>query len=132
MLYDQALGPPPSGSLLESVFVLLAKRRQESDYYKTKVLVAAQVAVHSEEGGKMLTKAWEDYREAVFPFLSGQKEKEDVDAKKILNWWGNRMLKIKPLWRATENKSIVSKLRRGQARVKKAEQLRRTRQHRRI
>lgn len=132
MIYDQASGPPSPGSPLESVFVLLAKRRQETEYYKTKLMVAAQVAAHAEEGGKLLSKAWEDYREAMFPFLTKKKTDEDVDAKKVLNWWGKRMLKIRPLWRATDNRAVVSKLKRGMAQVEKSEQLRREKKHRRI
>lgn len=133
MLYDQSSAPPPSGSLLESVFILLAKRRQEAEYYKTKLLVAAQLAPHSEkEGAKMLTDAWDDYRDAIFPFLAGQRVKKDVEAKKVLDWWGKRMLKIRPLWRVHERRGIVSKLRRGVERVRKSEALRRKQPHRRI
>jgi hypothetical protein len=132
MLYDQVPGPPQPGSLLESLFILLAKRRQETEYYKTKLLVASQLAVHSENGSTVLEKAMDDYRDSLFPFLAKQKSKEAADAKKVLNWWGQRMLKIRPLWRATERKGLVSKLRRGQEKVRQAEQLRRHRAHRRI
>jgi hypothetical protein len=132
MLYDQSVALPQSGSPLESVFILLAKKRQEAEYYKTKLMVASNLAPHSEEGAKMLSGAWDDYRDAVFPFLAGQKSKKDDEARKVLNWWGKRMLKIRPLWRANERKGIVSKLRKGMERVKKSEQLRRWHPHRRI
>lgn len=132
MLYDQSTVLPQSGSPLESVFILLAKRKQEAEYYKTKLMVASNLAPHSEEGAKMLSGAWEDYRDAVFPFLAGQRTKKDVEAKKVLDWWGKRMLKIRPLWRANERKGLVSKLRKGMERVRESEKLRRRFPHRRI
>ena len=132
MLYDQSSALPHPGSPLESIFILLAKRKQETEYYRTKLLVAASLAPHSEEGAKMLTDAWDSYRESTFPFLAGQKVKKDVEAKEVLNWWGKRMLKIRPLWRANENRGVVSKLRKGMERVKASEHERRRYQHRRI
>lgn len=132
MLYDQSSDMPLAGSPLESVFILLAKKKRETEYYHTKLMVAATLAPHSEEGAKMLTGAWDDYRDAIFPFLEKQRTKKDVDAKEMLNWWGKRMLKIRPLWRANENKGIVSKLRKGVERVKESERQRRRYSHRRI
>jgi len=132
MLYDQAAGPPASGSLLESVFVLLAKTQKETEYYKTKLLVAATLAPHVKEGDKTLGTAWDDYRSSIFPFLAKQKGKKDIEAKKLLNWWGQRMMKIRPLWRPKDSKGLVSKLKRGQERVRNAEESRKSRPHRRI
>jgi hypothetical protein len=132
MLYDQAAEPPTPGSLLESVFVLMALRKQEVEYYRTKLMVASQVASHSEEGANMLSKAWDDYRDAVFPFLAKQKSKADEESKRVLDWWGKRMLKIKPIWRAQDHRPIISNLKRGQERVRRAEELRRMKPHRRI
>jgi hypothetical protein len=132
MLYDQSSEMPASGSPLESVFLLLAKRNKETEYYRTKLMVAATLAPHSEEGAKMLSGAWEDYRDSIFPFLEAQRTKKDVEAKKVLDWWGKRMLKIRPLWRANERRGIVSRLRKGMERVKASELQRRHRHHRRI
>jgi hypothetical protein len=132
MLYDQSSVLPQAGSPLESVFILLAKKKRETEYYHTKLMVAATLAPHSKEGAKMLSGAWEDYRDAIFPFLEKQRTKKDVDAKKMLEWWGKRMLKIRPLWRANENRGIVSKLRKGVERVKESERRRRHSRHRRI
>ena len=55
-----------------------------------------------------------------------------LEEKEVLNWWGKRMLKIRPLWRAHERKGIVSKLRKGVERVKESELKRRRYHHRRI
>lgn len=132
MLYDQSSVLPQAGSPLESVFILLAKMKKETEYYRTKLMVAASLAPHSEEGSKMLSGAWDDYRDAIFPFLGTQRTKKDADAKKTLDWWGKRMLKIRPMWRANENKGIVSRLRKGMERVKESERQRRHHRHRRI
>ena len=132
MLYDLASEPPRPGSLLESVFMLIAKRRRESEYYATKLLVAATVAPHAEGGGKAMTKAFEQYQVSMFPFLEEENKKVDKDSKSLLKHWTNKVLKIRPLWRANENKHLVSKLRRGAESVRRAEALRRQKKHRRI
>lgn len=132
MLYDLASGPPKPGSLLESVFIFMAKRRQEAEYFKTKTLIAASIATSLKEGGKLLDESLDQYRSIMFPFLSETKKKLDKDTKAALKQWTNKVLKIRPLWRAHENKPLISRLRKGAEKVKKAEELRRQRQHRRI
>jgi hypothetical protein len=132
MLYDLASGPPKPGTLLESLFVLMAKRRQEAEYFKTKVLMIASLADKLEEGGKMLDEAMEVYRNNLFPFLGDEKKKQDKEHKEVLKQWTKYALKIRPLWRAQDNRAIVSKLRRGAERTKQSEDLRRKKVHRRI
>jgi hypothetical protein len=132
MLYDTASGSPRPGSLLESVFILMAKRRQEAEYFKTKALILANIAMNSESAGKMLDEALDSYRNAIFPFLAEEKKKQDGDSKKLLKSWTSKMLKVRPLWRAQEHKGVVSRLRKGAEKVKQAESLRRSRPHRRI
>ena len=133
MLYDQAAEPPAPGSLLESVFILVANRRQQVEYYKSKLLVAAAIAPHAEGGNKLLQEALDDYRYELFPFLEKQKDKADRDSKTVLKKWADvGAMKIKPLWRAQDNKKIVSKLRRGKERVEEIEQERKLRRHTRM
>jgi len=131
MLYDLAKEPPRPGTLLESVFVLMAKRKQEAEYFKTKAIIASNLA-QSEEGVNLLNDALEEYRNRLFPFLSGEKKKADRDARKALKQWTNKVLKIRPLWRPSEHRGMVSKLRRGAERTRQAEALRRQHRHRRI
>jgi hypothetical protein len=131
MLYDLASEPPRPGSLLESVFILLAKRRQEADYYQTKVLMMASLAPHMEDN-KGLQEALEQYRDAMFPFLEDEAKKTDRSSKEVLKQWTRHALKIRPLWRAKDNHALVSRLRKGAELVKKAETDRRQRKHRRI
>lgn len=132
MLFATASGPPRPGSLLESVFILLTKRQQEAEYFKTKTLLLASLADKVENGGKLMEDALDQYRSRLFPFLADEKKKTDVDSKKLLKSWTNKILKVRPLWRPSENKGIVSKLRKGAEAVKKAEVLRRNTRHRRI
>lgn len=132
MLYDLAAGPPKPGTLLESLFVLMAKRRQEAEYYKTKVLMIASLADKMEGGGKMLDEAMEVYRDTLFPFLKDEKKQQDKEHKEVLKQWTRHVLKIRPLWRAQDNRAVVSKLRRGAERTKQSEELRRKKLHRRI
>ena len=132
MLYDLATEPPMPGSLLESVFLLISKRRQESEYHKTKLLMLSSFAHRLEGGAKQLEEALTLYRQTMFPFLEDEKRKMDVDSKKVLKSWTSKILKIRPLWRAKDHAPLVSKLRRGAERIKESEKARRLKPHRRI
>ena len=112
--------------------MVLAKRRRENEYYANKLLASAMIAPHTENGGKALAKAFEQYQVSMFPFLEEEHKKVDKDSKSLLKHWTNKVLKIRPLWRANENKPLISKLRRGAEQVKRAEALRRQKKHRRI
>ena len=133
MLYELADEPPPPGSLLESVFLLTAKRRQEADYYKTSTLVAATLAAATQDTSA-LKEALDTYRNTVFPFMAAEKLKELQATKDTLKKWTQDItaMKIRPLWRAHDHKSLVSKLRRGKEKVIQLEEERRKRRHRRI
>jgi len=132
MLYDLASEPPRPGSLLGSMFTFIAERRQEAEYFKTKALIAATLADKVEGGGKLLEEAWGKYRELLFPFLAQEKAKLKENEKKAMEQWTSKVLKVRPLWRAQDHKGIVSRLRRGAEKVRKAEELRRKVPHRRI
>ena len=132
MLYDTASGPPRPGSLLESVFILLAQRRQEAEYFKTKTLVMGSLVDKIESGPKMLGESLDQYRQLLFPFLAEEKRKLDVDSKKLLKQWTSRILKVRPLWRPEEHKQVISRLRKGAEKVRKSEELRRSHHYQRI
>ena len=130
MVYDMTDEPPPAGSLLESLFLLITKRRQEADYLKTRVLISAMREERLEKN--VLQEDFEDYLEASFPYHKSTKEKKDIQEKGALKEWiGKGALKVKPIWRAKDNKALVSRLRRGVERTKKSEELRRKYKHRR-
>jgi hypothetical protein len=125
MQYETAQGPPPPGSLLESVFLLMAKKRREADFFRTKLLVEATLAPHAKDSDG-LSKAFDAYRESMFPFLGEESQKETIEAKKTLEQWvANKALKVRPLWRASDTRGIRSRLRRGKERVEELEEKRR-------
>lgn len=131
MLYDTS-GVPDPGSLLESVFLLMAKKRREADYFKTKLLVEAALAPHAKDSDGLM-KAFESYRESMFPFLESETEKQKQRDKDLLNHWvGKRAFRVKPVWRASDSRGVVSRLRRGAERVKDMERARKAIPHRRI
>lgn len=132
MLYDLADSPPDSGSLLESVFLLMAKKRREADFFQTKLMVEATLAPHAESADG-LKKAYDSYREAMFPFLSSEMDKEKEESKKLLKHWvDKRAFSIKPLWRAEDRRGFVSKLRRSAEKIKEAEEKRQKQKRMRI
>lgn len=132
MMYDLAEAPPQPGSLLESVFRIVSKRRQEAQFYQTKAIIAAVLTTAS-DNTKTLEEALDDYKNALFPFLEGEKAKETAVAKDALRQWAERVaFKVKPLWRANEQKGFISRLRKGAERVKRLEEGRRRTRHRRI
>ena len=126
MLYDLAQVPPETGSLLESVFLVLTKRRQEQEFLRTRVLVEATLAPHL-EGDSKISDTFSDYMNAMFPYLKHQKdEKEDLMRQALKQWTGHRAFKVKPLWQAKEKPArFRSSLARGREKVKALEQLRR-------
>ena len=75
MLYELSGQSPEPGSLLESIFVMIAKRRQEAEYYKTKTLVAAILADKIDDGGRRLSEAMDLYRDSLFPYLASETTK---------------------------------------------------------
>jgi len=132
MLYDLSNGAPEPGSLLESVCLLIAKKRREADFFRTKLLVEATLAPHAKDSSG-LSKSFEAYRESMFPFLGTEFKKDDEQSKKLLNHWvGKKAFRIKPLWRASDTRGIRSRLKRGAERVKHLEESRKLTRHRRI
>jgi hypothetical protein len=129
MLYELTSEPPPIGSLLGSVFTYLAQKKQEAEYFKTKSLIMASVSDKVEGGGKLLQEAMESYRNLLFPFLKKEREKASDGEKKLLKSWTSKVLKVHPLWRPSDNKGTVSRLRRGAEQVRRAEEKRRSSNH---
>jgi hypothetical protein len=134
MTYDLADEPPPLGSLLESVFLLTVKRRQEADWHKTRALIAAVLAPNVEEGGKALKEALDLYTDCLFPFLGATKKNDEDKYKKVLKRWTEDItaMKIRPLGTLEDRRKLSSKLQRGSNSVKAAEELRRAKKHERI
>lgn len=126
MLYDLAQAPPEPGSLLESVFLVLTKRRQEAEFLQTRVIVEAALAPHL-EGKSKISDTFNDYLNAVFPWFrlhKGKTEKDMADALK--QWVGKKALRVRPLWQNSQKpKRIQSSLARGREKVEERERMRR-------
>ncbi len=131
MMYDLADGPPLPGTPLESVFMILAKRKREAEFLRDKMLVEASLAPHTK--GEGLTEAYKEYRSALFPFLESQsKKQEDQNRALLKHWVGKKAFKVKALWRPEDSKGLISRLRRGAEKVKQSEEHRRKVPHKRI
>jgi hypothetical protein len=117
MLYDLASGPPPVGTLLESVFMELVHRRMELRFLEKRIDVAAAL-VSLQQKDSQLPDLMEKYANRVFPFLESTKKNRDVDAKKALESWTSKTLKIRPIWEdAPTRKRAASKLRQQKAQL---------------
>lgn len=126
MYYDVG-GRPEPGSLLESVLMIVANRRQEAEFLKAMALVKASVKDES------LGDTLKLYSDTVFPYLEGQKKKKEMDAKEALRQWtAHTALQVKPLHRPSGNRAVVSKLRKGAERLRQSEADRRRKKHWRI
>jgi len=132
MLYDLAQELPPAGSLLESIFLLVALRKREAEVRQTEALV---VAIAGAPTGQvdLIQKTLREYKNSVLPFLEAEKTKQDVDMKTLLKHWVDKVaFVVKPLWRAEDSKRMNSQLRRNAERTRQYEETRRAQKHRRI
>lgn len=117
MLYDLATEPPEPGTLLESAFLLMAKKRQEIRFHETRFLAEAAMRPHVEDG-KSFQEAYQDYADAIFPFTARDRELEKTKAKDIMQQWtSHKALRVKPLWRPQEHKGIISRMKKAAQKV---------------
>lgn len=132
MLYDLATASPEPGSLLESVFLIISKRRQEQEFLRTRTLVSATLAPHVENN--KLSEVFEDYFNAMFPWLKKEREDKEQLAKEALKHWaGKKAFAVRPLWTAKQaGRGIKSRLRKGAEKVRKIEEERRKGRLRRL
>jgi len=134
MLYDLATSPPEPGSLLESIFLLIATRRREAELFQTEAIVASVVG-SAKDNMEGIEKALLNYKNTMFPFLEAEKGKRSELAKAALKQWASHVaFRVKPLWMANDSRvrRLQSQLRRSEERTRKAEAMRKTRRHMRI
>jgi len=134
MLYDLASSPPEPGSLLESIFLLITTRKREAELYHTEALISAMIGVANKDF-EGIEKALESYKNAMFPFLEGERVNRAEMAKAALKQWtDHKAFTVKPLWQSNnpQQKRVQSQLRKSAERTHKAEQLRDYRRHTRI
>lgn len=88
---------PEPGSLMEMIFLVVWKMRQNIEFQKTRVVVQAQMSQQGVEG-KLIEKAFEDLRQAFFPFERTERE-ETIDSlrKALMKEVGRGGLSVKPM-----------------------------------
>lgn len=75
MLFDRATKMPEPGSPMEIVHLLVWKGRQNIEFHKSRSLLQALLSQKDAED-KTILQAFEDLREAFFPFDKNQKKDE--------------------------------------------------------
>lgn len=130
MLYDLADGPPPPGSPLESLFLVISKRRQEAEFLKTRVLIEA---ARSSQEGSNLSEAFQDYADVLFPYLRAEKKTKEQTTKEALEKWSSvGAIKIRPVQRGLENRGTISRIKRDAERLQKLQEERKKQKRKRI
>ena len=76
-MYEMMGEPPPPGSPVESVMLLVWRMRQDRDYNATRALVQAAI---DPDQGKSTQDAWAEFSDAFYPYLKAQKKKGDKAA----------------------------------------------------
>ena len=76
-MYDMMREPPPPGSPVESVMLLVWRMRQECEYNALRALV--QSAIDPDQG-KSTQDAWTAFSDSFYPYLTEQKRKGDKAA----------------------------------------------------
>ena len=123
MLYDLADGPPRPGSLLESVLMIMAKRRSEVRFLETRVLVEAILAPHAKEN--TLSEAFKRYMDTLLPYLAKDSESDKEKQRRLLNKWvGGGPLRVKPLWMDKDRPNYRSRMADAAQRMKERSHIR--------
>jgi len=82
MVYDMQHEPPPPGSPLESVMILVWQMRRDIEYYGTRCLVQAELDI--KDDGKAVQDAWKQYTDAFFPHVKSKRDIGDKSAMDVL------------------------------------------------
>ena len=117
MLYDRMEGMPEPGSPMEILFLVLWRMRQQIEFHKSRVVVQSLL---SQEGvsGESIEKAFEDLRNAFFPFEENAKSAEEEKLRKVLyRELARGPLKVTPMVDVTKE-GLKQKLHQGQQELK--------------
>lgn len=103
MLYDKLPSAPPSGSPLESLFMLVYLERANSALLAHRALIQAVLPLSKNEQDPAI-KAYEAYCDHLFPFIerASNKNVEDEETKKRLEEFTKHPSKIdlRPIYKA--------------------------------
>jgi hypothetical protein len=80
MLYDTLSKPPPPGSPLESLLILVWHMRQEAHFFEVRAIVQGLI----DDKGEETEKAWKMFGDKLFPFQKAERHKSDLAALEYL------------------------------------------------
>ena len=96
IVYDMQHEPPPPGSPLESIMILVWQMRQDIEYYGNRVLV--QAAIEIKDGGKAASEAWQKFTDVFYPHVKGKRDRGDKAAlASLMREVAKGGLKVRPL-----------------------------------
>ena len=106
--------------------VLVWKMRADRSFHEVKAQIQATVSSHKEGDKEAIKKAFEDMREAFFPYAGNQrKEEERQMQERMMRWISTGPLLVRPERQdPREAQKLRSKLARGQAAAGQREELR--------
>lgn len=81
--YDKYNGPPPQNSPLESLFMIIAMRRMETDLLSTRALIHASMMT-PESKPDPTVKAFQEYADLALPFLAGAQDADKQNERDTL------------------------------------------------
>jgi hypothetical protein len=114
MLYEKATKLPPFSTPTGILFLLVFKMRQSIEFQKSRSLIQALM---SQQGAndEHIKKAFDDMKEAFFPFDKNQKQGELKKMKDAMNYWVNHgPVVVEAQADGRQEKRMASKLARGQ------------------
>jgi hypothetical protein len=96
MMYETAKDTPEPGTIKETAFLLLFIMREDRIFRAHMVQASATVAAgsESEQAGKQLQNQMDQFIESFYPYLAGQKEKENQKMKKIMEDMSGTAFKV--------------------------------------
>lgn len=86
MMYEKATKLPPFSTPMGIMFLLVFKMRQTIEFQKSRVLVQALMS-QKEAQDEHIKKAFDDLREAFFPFDKNQKEADLKKMRGAMDFW---------------------------------------------
>lgn len=114
-MYDKMSEPPIPGTPMESLMLLVWRMRQDVHLQETRVLVNAIIVASQPErqdADKTLGDGWNDFRNAMFPYLKIANQNQDQAALDYLRKEVARgPLRVKPLAPLTTRPSRRSRRR---------------------
>jgi len=93
VIYDLLDSPPPVGSLMESVILLVWQMRRDVDFYATRAVVQASM----ESDGEAVQNAWKDYEKKFYPYLEEQRKLADKAAIDFLQRESKKAYAVRPV-----------------------------------